>query len=277
LNKAVHLKPKFIGPKYKKIGWVENEHSLNICKCIHIARDLVFYDNIELMEADLKQVEKLKSYMSIHDVDFVEEAKALIRLAAAGIVTSLKYLDLADWSFDWSVVKNFSILVKIVHTSIYLVLENNISGDLPKSVFNHINCESLLIDIDIDNPRNTGFRIFTDADIESLNEVLNRVKKLQFEVSNGYGSIYPIIEKYDGEGKCHMIDLIYNEMPKEEFGLEFEKVKEWATSRGWNVSEYEYADEGFSRKVVHLRRKFEDLLDEMKQFEDLLEKALKKK
>ena len=58
LNKAVHLKPEFIGPKYKKIGWVENEHSLNICKCINIARDLVLYDNIELMDADLKQEEK---------------------------------------------------------------------------------------------------------------------------------------------------------------------------------------------------------------------------
>jgi len=286
LNKAVHLKPEFIGPKYKKIGWVENEHSWSVCKCINIARDLVFYDNIGLMDADLKQFDfnyndDDNEYIIDHVVEarayHVEEAEAFIRLAAAGILTSLDNLSLGD--FDWTVVKNLSLLVKIVHTSIFLLLENNISGDLPKSVFNHINCESLLIDIDIDNPRNTGFRIFTDADIESLNEVLNRVKKLQFEVSNGYGSIYPIIEKYDGEGKCHMIDLIYNEMPKEEFGLEFEKVKEWATSRGWNVSEYEYFDagEGFSRKAVHLRRKFEDLLDDMKQFEDFLGKVLKKK
>jgi len=226
LNKAVHLKPEFIGPKYKKIGWVENEHSLNICKCINIARDLIFYDNIELMDADLKQVEKMKCF-----IVNVEEAEAFIRLVAAGIMTSLDNLYLAN--FDWTVVKNLSLLFKIVKTFISLKLEDNISGDWPKSAFNHINCESLVIKIM--NPRNTGFGIFTDL---SLNEVLNdRVEEFDFEIPDGYGSFLPIIEKYDGKGKCHEIELKYNEMPNEEFGLEFEKVKEWATSRGWNVSE----------------------------------------
>jgi len=299
LNKAVHLKPEFMGPKYKTIGWVENEHSWSVCKCINMARDLVFYDNIELMDADLKQVEKFSTsedypgetlddsendddndddneyIIDYVEANHVEEAEAFIRLAAAGIMTSLEVLTLAD--FDWTVVKNLSLLFKIVNSYIHIdiILEDNISGDLSKSAFNHINCWSL--HVKVMNPRNTGLRIFTDADIESLNEVLNRVENFDFGIHDGYGSFFPIIEKYDGKGKCHMIKLRYNRMPNEEFGLEFEKVKEWATSRGWNVSEYEYADEGFSRKVVHLRRKFEDLLDDMKQFEDFLGKVLKKK
>jgi len=271
LNKAVHLKHDFIGPKYMKIGWVENEHSLNICKCINIARDLVFYDNIELMEADWKQVEKFSiSDDDDDDIDdndddednyndddedndnddndnyddnediieneayHVEEAEALIRLVAAGILTYLDDLTLAN--FDWTVVKNLSILFKIVNGYIYLILEDNISGDWPKSAFNHINCWYL--GIKITNSCNTGSRIFTDADIESLNGVLNRVKEFQFEIGNGYGSFFPIIEKYDGKGKCHKIEWKYNNMPDEEFGLEFEKVKEWASSRGWIVEEY---------------------------------------
>merc|ERR1712189_132638 len=132
LNKAVHLKPEFIGPKYKKIGWVENEHTWSICKCINIARDLVFYDNEYIID------HKVEAY-AYH----VEEAEAFIRLAAAGILTSLEHLTLAD--FDWTVVKNLSLLFKIVNSyiDIDIILEDNISGDLSKSAFNHINCWSL--------------------------------------------------------------------------------------------------------------------------------------
>jgi len=46
MTKAVQLKPKSIGPKYKKIGWFKNKHTWNKCKCLNIARDLVFYDDL---------------------------------------------------------------------------------------------------------------------------------------------------------------------------------------------------------------------------------------
>jgi len=70
VTKAVKLKTKLIGPKYKKIGWFKNKHTWNKCKCINIARDLVFYEDIELLDADadldLKQNNYREEYWIFH-------------------------------------------------------------------------------------------------------------------------------------------------------------------------------------------------------------------
>ena len=67
VTKAVQLKPKLIGPKYKKIGWFRNKHTWNKCKCINIARDLVFYEDLELLEADAD----LELKQNYHEEDWI--------------------------------------------------------------------------------------------------------------------------------------------------------------------------------------------------------------
>ena len=239
LTKAVQLKPRFIGPKYKKIGWVKKVHSWYNCKCINISRDLAFYDDIELMAADVKQVKKLKKEFEYEQfiIEHVEEAEAIIRLVAAGIMTTHDELSLTEWTgIDWSIVKNLNLLVKIVHGKFSLQLNDDLTGELPKSVFNHINCETLIIQIMF---RNNDFRIFTETEIEGVTKVLNdRVKTLALISIYGYSSFFSIIEKYDGKGKCKKIKLNYPGVSNEEFVLEFEKIKEWANSRGWNVRKF---------------------------------------
>ena len=47
LTKTVMLKKDTIGPKYEGRGWIEGVHSINQCKCIDIARDLVIYNDMK--------------------------------------------------------------------------------------------------------------------------------------------------------------------------------------------------------------------------------------
>jgi len=93
-----------------------------------------------------------------------------------------------------STVKNLGPLIKIVHGSIEL-------EHVPKKskIFNHINCETLFI--------SSSREIYTDADIENLNEVLND-KVEMFAVREGSGH-FQFIKKYDGKGKCNYIQLEY--------------------------------------------------------------------
>jgi len=233
VTKAVKLKPKLIGPKYKKIGWVKKQHTWNMCKCINIARDLVFYEDIELLEADKHREELWIFHKPIHDK---EEAEAFIRLVAAGIIDEIEHLELLESeTFDLSTVKNLGLLLKIVTGLILLKFVSKISKN-----FNHINCVTLYI-------WNTSFcEIYTDADIENLNEVLN--DKVYTFVRKGTGH-FPFIKKYDGKGKCYRIELTYEKPEKQkarnQFYLESKKIKKWASSRGWKV-EYDKDDKEFS-------------------------------
>jgi len=256
VTKAVKLKPKLIGPKYKKIGWVKKQHTWNMCKCINIARDLVFYEDKELLEADAELDLKQNKYdeedwifhksgeiteideLYIHDK---EEAEAFIRLVAAGFIDEIGHLEFVESeTFDLSTVKNLGLLLKIVTGLILLKFVSKISKN-----FNHINCVTLYI-------WNTSFReIYTDADIETLNEVLN--DKVYMFVREGTGSNFPLIKKYDGKGKCNHIKLTYEiidgdyevkQKARNQFYLESKKIKKWASSRGWKV-EYDKADKEF--------------------------------
>jgi len=257
VTKAVKLKPKLIGPKYKKIGWVKKQHTWNMCKCINIARDLVFYEDKELLEADAELDLKQNKYdeedwifhksgeiteideLYIHDK---EEAKAFIRLAAAGFIDEIVHLEFVESeTFDFSTVKNLGPLLKIVTCSIQMQFVSKIS-----KIFNHMNCGTLYI-------WNTSFReIYTDADIETLNEVLN--DKVYMFVREGTGGNFPLIKKYDGKGKCNHIKLTYEiidgdyevkQKARNQFYLESKKIKKWASSRGWKV-EYDKDDKEFS-------------------------------
>jgi len=55
----------------------------------------------------------------------------------------------------------------------------------------------------------------------------------------GPSNLFPLIEKYDGCGKCNLINLIYHgnvdAANKIIFESESEKVHQWAISRGWTV------------------------------------------
>jgi len=245
VTKAVQLDPKFIGKKYQKIGWVKKKHTWNICKCINIARELVFYDDIELLDADLKRFNKRqrKYFKDIwkNDVSQTEEAEAFIRLKTAGIISKLHELTFTDTycGIDLSTVKNLSLLVQSVKGQINLDFVTHRSRDLiPKpKIFNRVNCKSFSIRNDASS--SNGFGVYTDADIESLTEVLNdRVEEF---VRWGAGQLFPSIEKYDGKGKCHQIELIYRDgkdrhRERIQFCLEAKKIKEWVTSRGWKFN-----------------------------------------
>ena len=78
---------------------------------------------------------------------------------------------------------------------------------------------------------------FTVKDINSLTEVLNDgVEKIQFIF--GQNINFPLIENYDGRGKCHEIKFMYdkeNDDVDKEFGSDLSKIQEWAISRGWTV------------------------------------------
>jgi len=241
VTKAVKLKPKLIGPKYKKIGWVKKQHTWNMCKCINIARDLVFYEDIELLEADKHREELWIFHKPIHDK---EEAEAFIRLVAAGIIDEIEHLELLESeTFDLSTVKNLGLLLKVVTGSIKLK-----SVSKKSKIFNHIKCRTLYIS---SFSWNTSFcEIYTDADIENLNEVLNDKVYMFVRVETGN---FPFIKKYDGKGKCYQIELKYGiidgdyevkQKARKQFYLESKKIKKWASSRGWKV-EYDKADKEF--------------------------------
>ena len=147
-------------------------------------------------------------------------------------------------------------------------------------VLSHINCETLDIEIrnsqdsdeeslnvDMQNSRDIGDIIFTDADIDLVTEVLKeRVENLQIRLEE-YGGLFPIIEKYDGKGTCHEIRLRYDKIKSEKFQFEYKKVEKWATSRGWTYK-YEKTSRGWAYKYektvkkaynrvcysIHLRR-----------------------
>jgi len=123
-RKANQFKPKLIGPKFKKVGKVENEHTWNICECINIARDFVFYDDIELLEADLKELEKFtkpkkpkRKQLIIYKIRKLDEAETFNRLFAAGILIFLDNLFSVDFiglDWSWSILNKTNRLIRAI-------------------------------------------------------------------------------------------------------------------------------------------------------------------
>ena len=134
---------------------------------------------------DLKQNERCKENWIFHKPGEIteivelyihnnEEAEEFIRLVAAGFIDEISNLNLVESeTFDLSTEKNLGLLIKIVFGSIEL-------KHVPKKskIFNHINCGTLFI--------KSSCEIYTDADIENLNEVL--IDKVEmFAVREGTG------------------------------------------------------------------------------------------
>merc|ERR1719342_484862 len=124
VTKANPFRPKYIGPKFKKLGWVENEPTWNICECINIARDFVFYDDIELLEADLKELEKFtkpkkpgRKQLIKCKIQKLDEAETFNRLFAAGILIFLDNMVSVDFKgklINWSIVNKTDRLIRAI-------------------------------------------------------------------------------------------------------------------------------------------------------------------
>jgi len=228
LTKAVLLKAEIIGPKYKSIGWVEQEHSWKTCNCINIASEFIPYADIERLDHDMGIVESIKYKENGRDIMYISSAsvtEAASSLAASRIFTSIDELKIRHFDGDFSSVKNLSHLLRIVKHGVYLISVT--IKDLP-TLFSHICCKVLEFIFHEDT--------FTVEDINSLTEVLNDgVEKFNFIY--GQNTNFPLIENYDGRGKCHEIQFEYYEgQDDEEFESDLPKIQEWALSRGWTVT-----------------------------------------
>jgi len=228
LTKAVMLKAEIIGPKYKSRGWVEQDHSWKTCNCINIGRELVLYEDIELLVHDMEIIENasLNSRQDRLEIITLEEAKAAIRFAAAGILTTIDYLNLDIYlreNDDFASVENMCLLVKITKNELFL--QSNVSKHFI-NLFSHIHCTYLEVLF--------YEEILTDMEIKSLTEVLNDgVEKIVFRLVCCIN--FPYIENYDGRGKCQMIEFEYIDEPDEEYESDVQKLQEWANSNGWTV------------------------------------------
>ena len=97
--------------------------------------------------------------------------------------------------------------------------------------------------------------ILTDKDIDGLTEVLNeRIEQFQFRF--GRYIKFPLIENYDGSGKCHEIDFEYLEEDEEVFETDLPKIQEWASSREWTVEVIDDTPHTdlFESQIITLRR-----------------------
>ena len=154
LTKAVMLKAEIIGPKYKSRGWVEQEHSWKTCNCINIGRELVLYEDIELLVHDMEIIEDASWNSSIEDASWnsrqdsletmeirtLEQAKAAIRFAAAGILTTIDLLHFNPFECendDIASLENIDLLVKITKNELLNLSKNFINH------FSHIHCTLL--------------------------------------------------------------------------------------------------------------------------------------
>jgi len=244
LTKAVLLKAEIIGPKYKSIGWVEQEHSWKTCNCTNIASEFIPYDDIERLDHDMGIVESIKQTYNGRDSMYFSsayEAEAASSLAASRIFTSIDELKIHYFDGDFSSVKNLSHLLRIVEDGVYLISVT--IKDLP-TLFSHICCKVLEFIFHEDT--------FTVEDINSLTEVLNDgVEK--FNSIYGQNINFPLIENYDGRGKCHEIQFEYYEgQDDEEFESDLPKIQEWALSRGWTVTVTN--DANFDAIIINSRR-----------------------
>jgi len=229
LTEVVMLKAGILRPKFGSRGWVEQEHDWNTCNCFNIARELIFYEDIELLINDLESLDE-----DWIEISGLKKAEAISRLAAAKIITSIDNLQIFGFIYDLSSLKNLSHLLRIVKDGLYLI--NVTINDIP-TFFSHIRCTKLDISMlwDMD--------YFSDKDIESLTEVLNnKVEQFTFESDC---CKFPYIENYNGEGKCREIHFGYNDshyVYDEEFASDLPKIQEWANSKGWTVEDIKNTD-----------------------------------
>ena len=161
------LKAEIIRPKYESRGWVEQEHRWNTCNCIDIARELLHYEDIELLVTDMELIERVKNksldgHMESMEVHNFNVALAASRLAAASIITSIEELYIDHMNEDFSSVRNLSHLVRIVKNGVYLTY---LTIKEFSAYFSHICCKELDFLFHEE--------IHTDKDIDSLTKVLN--------------------------------------------------------------------------------------------------------
>jgi len=244
LTKAVMLKAEIIGPNYKSRGWVEQDHSWKTCNCINIGRELVLYKDIELLVHDMEIIEDASWNSSIEDASWnsrqdsletmeirtLEQAKAAIRFAAAGILTTIDFLHFNPFlceNDDIASLENIDLLVKITKNELLNLSKNFINH------FSHIHCTLLEVKF--------YEEILTDVEIKSLTEVLNDgVEQIEFKLACCIH--FPYIENYDGRGKCSMIDFQYEVEHDEEYESDVQKMQEWANSKGWTVEVFNQPD-----------------------------------
>ena len=166
-------------------------------------------------------------------ISTLEEAKAATRFAAAGILTTIDYLNLDIYlreNDDFASVENMCLLVKITKNELFL--QSNVSKHFI-NVFSHIHCTYLEVLF--------YEEILTDMEIKSLTEVLNDgVEQIAFRLVCCIH--FPYIENYDGRGKCSMIDFQYEVEHDEEYESDVQKMQEWANSKGWTVEVFNQPD-----------------------------------
>ena len=234
LTKAVMLKKDTIGPKYEGRGWIEGVHSINQCKCIDIARDLVIYTDMKKLNSDLELLEslveiddpeQLKNEMErlkLTNCEFVDmicetlpEIQAASRLAAAGLLNSIGRLTIVG--IDLTSIRHLRHLIGSVKNDLFLF---NVTHSDWTTIFKFIKCEQFKF----------NSRALNDAELESLTEVLKVGVEGFFSYEND--SPLPLIENYDGKGKCKNIILL----AISHFGFDIEeKIWNWTTSRGWDL------------------------------------------
>ena len=265
INKAVAVKKSFLGPNYEERGWNEDEHSsIRFCDCIEIARDLVFYDDVELLHSDIELIRmKHKGiYDELDDMEVskLKEVQAASRLTAAGILITLRSLHC--FQIDLSSVKQLSHLVSLVDDDLTL---NGVSLSSLLTVLRHVDCRKF--EIEEHMPK------LSEAEIKGLTEVLNsRVEKFLFRFI--YEPFFPCMEHYDGRGKCQEIEVEYltnqneyedddersldwidpDEQGYKDYKLDLEKMKIWSKSRGWFLSEEEREYDHLKTKVINIKR-----------------------
>jgi len=257
VSRAVQLKSDIIGPLFEKRGWIEAEHGMDQCKCIKMSIDLLIYDDLQILNSDLELFklyeaessfyEFLRSlrqegdrFYEIDEIEYPEltEIQAFSRLSAAGVLNNIRNAIIGD-------DKLLSEVLSIKHVGQFLSnikesLEILEGLDYPQeydltNLFRWINCKEFTLA--------WHENAFSNAEIESLTEVLNRrVEKFSYKF--GCEPFLPYIEQYDGRGKCHEIELVYAVVPKyfdnndEDFTYLWDrrKLMDWAETRGWTFT-----------------------------------------
>jgi len=272
VTRAVTLKKEITGPKYKSRGWIEEYHCWKECKCLNITRDLIFYDNIEMLDQDMKvfNTTVLESILEPYKIDSkgpkaMADAKlaysrfetdeilppctdlslqdigtsdAVARLAAAGILTTIEDT-LTLRNINLLHIQNVSHLIRISSQQIRLEAIP-LSCDL-STIFNFINCRELDL---------WWQGSLTDEELKSLAKLMDeRLERFKYRYSPTHKHL-PSIQHYDGTGKCHEIEFEYDTL-HDEFVLyeDLDEIKIWASGRGWSVS----VDEHFYENI-YLKR-----------------------
>jgi len=184
VSKAVMLKESVIGRNYRTQGWIEERHSWDSkCHCIDMVTSLV-------TSADMEMLGLIKSSWSTLGNVFIPklpEVECAARLAAAGLLTSLAWMNLSN--IDVSKVEKMSHLASIVETVVGL---DNVTG--LSVVFENLKCERLIM-------QNLCLgKSETRSLASSLSGSLKRVS-----IDANVSLHFPSLRQYDGRGSCSEI------------------------------------------------------------------------